>query len=178
MIRFIRRIVLFIGVIGLILVGVAYLLPRDVSVSREVAISAPVDKVFPLVNSLKNMSKWSPWVAKDPAIKLAFSGPDEGVGAKMGWSSTMAQVGNGTQEITESVAGQSVVSRLIFGEMGPTVARFDLASAAGGTTVTWSLTADMGMNPMARWAGLMMDRWVGPDFETGLAHLKAMAEAR
>lgn len=178
MMRLIRRIFFFVGLIAILLVAVAFVLPREVTVSREVMIAATADKVFPLVSSLKNMAKWSPWVAKDPAIKLAFSGPDSGVGAKMGWSSQMAQVGNGTQEITESVAMQDVTSRLIFGGMAPTTTRLDLGKEAGGTRVRWSLMADLGWNPLARWSGLMTDRWLGPDFETGLAHLKALAEQR
>jgi len=32
------------------------------------------------------------------------------------------------------------------------------------------------MNPMGRWMGLMMDGWVGPDYETGLSNLKSLVE--
>jgi hypothetical protein len=32
------------------------------------------------------------------------------------------------------------------------------------------------MNPMARWMGLMFDRWIGADYEAGLAKLKQVAE--
>ena len=88
----------------------------------------------------------------------------------------MAQVGNGTQEITQSTPGVRVAISLVIGKMGPSVAVFDLTTEELGTRVEWSLTSDMGMNPVGRWMGLMMDRWVGPDFETGLAHLKAQAE--
>jgi hypothetical protein len=34
----------------------------------------------------------------------------------------------------------------------------------------------MGVNPVGRWMGLMMDRWVGADYERGLANLKALVE--
>jgi hypothetical protein len=34
----------------------------------------------------------------------------------------------------------------------------------------------MGGNPVNRYFGVMMDRLVGPDFEAGLANLKALAE--
>ena len=176
--RMIRR--LFMYVIGLVVILVlgAYALPREVTVKRGVVIDAPVETVFLLVNSLKRMSGWSPWIGRDPAIKLVFSGPDAGVGATMGWSSVMEQVGNGTQEITQSIVNARVESRLVFGQMRPSVAVFDLTTEELGTRVEWSLISDMGMNPVGRWMGLMMDRWVGPDFETGLAHLKAQAETR
>ena len=45
-----------------------------------------------------------------------------------------------------------------------------------GTHVTWSFDSDMGAGPIGRYFGLLMDRMVGPDFEGGLANLKALAE--
>ena len=46
----------------------------------------------------------------------------------------------------------------------------------GGTQVTWTMNGDMGANPLYRWMGLFMDKMVGPDFDAGLANLKALAE--
>jgi len=43
--------------------------------------------------------------------------------------------------------------------------------------VKWGFATDMGMNPIARWMGLMMDRWVGADYQKGLARLKDLVEA-
>jgi hypothetical protein len=48
--------------------------------------------------------------------------------------------------------------------------------AGGGTVVTWGIDADMGNSPIGRWMGLMMDRWVGTDFEAGLTNLKTVVE--
>jgi hypothetical protein len=45
-----------------------------------------------------------------------------------------------------------------------------------GTKVTWTMNGDMGSNPLFRWMALFMGRMVGPDFEAGLANLKALAE--
>ena len=56
-------------------------------------------------------------------------------------------------------------------------ATFDLTPEAGGTRVTWSME---GANPfMAKLMGLVfnLDKMIGGDFETGLASLKAQAEA-
>ena len=174
--RMIRRILFYIIGLAVVLSLGAYDLPRHVTITRDVVIDAPVDTVVPLINSLKQMAGWSPWIGRDPEIKLVFSGPDAGVGARMGWSSAMEQVGNGTQEITQSTLGERVESRLVFGQMGPSEVVFNLTTEQHGTRVEWSLTADMGMNPIGRWMGFLMDRWIGPDFETGLAHLKAQAE--
>lgn len=175
--RLLRNLVL--GLVGLVIVlaAVAFALPREVTVARSVTLAAPPAKVFAYVNSLQKFTEWSPWAAMDPQMKYAHSGPLEGVGARMAWTSEMEQVGTGAQEITESVPDERVASRLEFGGMAPSTAYFDLEPDGAGTRLTWTLVADMGMNPIGRWMGLMMDRFVGKDFDAGLARLKTLAEA-
>ena len=174
--RILRSVILVVLGLAVLFVGGAYLVPAKVSVSREVTISAPVDKVFALVNSTQATTQWSPWTGRDPAIKLTFTGPEAGVGNKMAWESQDPQIGAGSQEITESVANARVTSALDFGDMGQAVAAVLLATDGDGTRVTWTLDTDMGMNPIARWMGLAMDSMVGADYEAGLAKLKTLAE--
>ena len=47
----------------------------------------------------------------------------------------------------------------------------------GRTTVVWGYRKDLGFNPVDRYRGLSLDGEVGPDYERGLARLKAFAEA-
>ena len=165
-------------VLALVVVFVVggFLLPREVSVARSITIDAPPEEVFPHLNSLKAFNDWSPWTGRDPDMVPEFSGPDEGVGAVMAWESEQRDVGSGKQEITASVPDERVETALDFGDMGTAEAAFDLVPVDGGTEVTWSFTGDMGSNPVGRWMGLMMDSWVGGDYETGLGNLKARVE--
>jgi len=158
------------------LVAIAYLLPREVAVARSIEINAPAADIFPHVNSLKATEAWSPWLDRDPNVELAYGDIEAGAGASMSWASDHPQVGNGSQEITESVENTRVVTALDFGSQGTAVATFELAENNGATNVTWGFVTDTGMNPMARWFGLMMDGFVGPDYETGLSNLKALVE--
>ena len=174
--RILRWIVRIVLVLAIIFIGGAYVLPREVSVARSVEIDAPPSEVFPHVNSLKAGANWSPWLERDPDVQLTYSGPDEGVGAKLEWASEHPQVGNGVQEIIASETDKQVSAALDFGPMGTAVANFDLVETGGKTDLTWGFTTDLGMNPMARWMGLMMDRWVGRDYEAGLSNLKALVE--
>ncbi len=168
-------------VLGLvILVGVAaagaYLLPREVAVSRTVTIEAPPEDVFVHINSLQAFHEWSPWAGRDPDMAVTFEGPETGVGNKMSWQSDQPDVGNGVQEIIALKENESVETALDFGDMGTATAEWQLAAAGGGTEVTWGFKTDMGMNPIGRYMGLMMDSWVGGDYEAGLANLKAAVE--
>ncbi len=174
--RILKWLIGIIAVLAIIFVGGAFLLPKDVEVARSIEIDAPAADIFPHINSLKAAGEWSPWLGRDPEIQLAYSGPDDGVGAKLEWTSEHPQVGNGAQEITASEPDKRVETALDFGPMGTALAVFDLVETGGKTTVIWGFTTDMGNSPMGRWMGLMMDSWVGGDYETGLTNLKSLVE--
>lgn len=175
--KFIKRLISVIVILGAALIGGAYLLPQEVTVSRSVVIDAEPSAIFPHVNSMQGTEGWSPWLARDPEVQLSYSGPDRGVGNTLEWASDEPSVGNGRQEIVVSVENERVETALDFGEMGTAQAAFLLASSGSGTEVTWTLVSDMGTNPIGRYMGLMMDRWVGGDYEAGLANLKALVES-
>ncbi|WP_120634815.1 SRPBCC family protein [Ruegeria sp. EL01] len=176
--RLIKRLFISLLVIVLVLVGVSYLLPGKAEVSRNITIDAPPEVIFPYVNSMQETEKWSPWLTRDPETKLSYSGPETGVGNALSWSSENPQVGTGTQVITESVENQSVKTALDFGPMGTATATFALQPEGDQTQITWGFDSDLGLNPMSRWMGLMMDNWVGGDYERGLTNLKTLVEGQ
>lgn len=170
-----RTFMRFVGgivVLVLVLAGVAFVLPREVTVTRSAEIAAPPSKVFAELDSLQDFATWSPWQADD--LENTFSGPESGVGNKMEWTSK--DLGTGTQEITAIEQDARVETALDFGDMGTAKAAFILEPAGEGTAIEWQFVGDMGMNPIGRWMGLMMDTWVGGDYERGLANLKAKVE--
>ena len=81
--------------------------------------------------------------------------------------------------ITESTPSNRILIRLEF--LKPFAAtnttEFRFEPAAGGTTVTWTMSGEN--NFVAKAAGLVMDmdKMVGDDFEKGLAQLTTVAEA-
>jgi hypothetical protein len=176
--KFVKTILKALAVLVVLFIGVAFLLPSHVSVSRSLTIFAPDSAVFPYVNSMKATQKWSPWLERDPNVVVKFEGPDKGVGARMQWSSQQRDVGNGTQVITASLDNQRVESALDFGSQGQAIAFFDLVENGADVEVTWGFSTDLGMNPIARWMGLMFDKMIGGDYELGLAKLKTLVEAQ
>ncbi len=166
------------GLVGLValLAAASYLLPRTVTVARSVEIAAPPDAVFPHIDNLQTFAEWSPWRDLDADMVQTFEGPERGIGNRMTWSSDDPDVGYGSQEIVGLEENARIETALNFGDMGTSKAAFTLTPASGGTEVTWQLDADMGHNPIGRYMGLMMDTWVGADYEKGLANLKARVE--
>ncbi|HEV8701591.1 MAG TPA: SRPBCC family protein [Candidatus Polarisedimenticolia bacterium] len=175
--RVLKKLLIVLVVLAAVLGGIGLLLPRRVHAERSAVIDAPRATVFVLLNGYASFNKWSPWFELDPQAKYTYDGPATGVGAKMSWAGDPKKAGSGSQEIVESRPYELVRTRLDFGSEGKADAQFTLTPEGTGTRVTWGFETDLGMNPVSRYFGLMIDRMVGSDFEKGLAGLKKLAES-
>lgn len=158
-----------------VFVGGGYVLPGEAVVQRQIVIAAPPEKVFVVIGNIKRFNEWSPWAELDPNMQYKFEGPETGVGQKMSWTSNNPDVGNGSQTITALEENKRTTTELDFGDMGKAVASMELAPVGGGTGVTWGFKTEL-KGAMERWFGLLFDRWIGADYEKGLAKLKALVE--
>jgi Polyketide cyclase / dehydrase and lipid transport len=151
--------------------------PDTFRVERSIAIKAPAEKIFPLINDFHQWEPWSPWEKIDPALKRSYSGANNGVGAVYEWQGNK-DVGQGRMEIIESTAASKLVLKLHFikpFEANNTV-EFVLSKESDGTRVTQAM---YGPNPyIAKLMGLAfsMDKMVGTKYEEGLGNLKNIAE--
>lgn len=172
-----KKVLLVFAILVVVVIGIAYALPRTVHVERSVVIAAPAAVVFSQVNALQNWQEWSPWSRRDPAMSAVYSGPDIGVGNTLQWDSENPDVGSGTHRIIESTPFDRIVTALDFGGMGTATSVWTFDRAGGRTLATWGFASDLGMNPVWRYMGLFFDSMVGSDYEEGLAALKARCEA-
>jgi uncharacterized protein YndB with AHSA1/START domain len=166
-----------IGLIALVLLFVAggYALSPKFNVTRSTTIAAPGDKVYGLIADPREWKRWSVWNQRDSAMQITYSGPPSGAGAAWAWTSKSE--GDGKMTFTAAEPNRRVAYDLYFPDFGTTSSgALELATAGAGTKVTWSMNGDMGSNPLYRWFALFGDKMVGPDFEAGLANLKAVAE--
>ena len=170
------KILLGLVIVVVLLAVVGFFLPREVHMERSIAVDATPEEIYQAVNNFQNFNKWSPWAQIDPNTKYDYSGPAAGVGAKMTWTSDHPDVGNGSQEIVESIPNQKVTNKLVFEGFEPSYASLMIAPSGIGSTVTWTFDGDMGSNPIARYFGLFMADMLGPQYEEGLANLKDMVE--
>ncbi|WP_179957493.1 SRPBCC family protein [Exilibacterium tricleocarpae] len=174
-----KAIKIIIGsIVGLlvIVVVVGLFLPDTAHVERSVVIKAPVSDVYQMLNGFKRFNEWSPWHAKDPDTEYTFSGPEQGVGARMTWASENRNVGSGSQEIIATQENQRIEVQLDFGAEGDAVSYYQMQPAGDGTRVTWGFDTDFKGNIIGRYFGLMFDGMLGPDYENGLARLQALLE--
>jgi hypothetical protein len=166
------------AIIGIFLI-IALFVPKDFTYERSIVINAPKDIIMPQVTSLKKSNAWSPWMEKDPNLKISYEGADGEVGSKSSWKGN-DEVGEGNQEIT-SITPNRVETKLNF------VKPFESTSmsytqldeqGAAATKVTWGFK---GSNPYpfnAICLFMDMDAMIGKDFEKGLSRLKAVCEKK
>jgi hypothetical protein len=174
-----KKILIGIVVVVLLLVGGAFLLPSSYHVEREVVIAGDSEDVFPHINNLKNWNVWTPWsVERFPKMQVTYTGPEAGVGAESSW--TDEDNGDGRMVITKSDPEEGIVYDLFFEGMPKSTGAIELEETGGDADtvrVTMAMDGEMGNNPVSRYFGLLMDSFLGVDFETGLANLKRTVEA-
>jgi hypothetical protein len=172
------RLILILLVLGIVaLLVYAATRPGSFRIVRSIRIQAPAARIHALINDFGAWAQWSPWEKKDPAMTRTRSGPATGTGSVYGWEGNK-QVGKGRMEITESTPPSRVLIQLDF--LAPfeahNMAEFTLQADGDTTEVTWAM---YGPSPfMAKLMSVFfsMEKMVGPDFEQGLANLKALAE--
>lgn len=163
--------------IGAVL-GLAAARPDTLRVQRTALIKAPPERIYPLIDSLREGARWSPYYRKDPAMQGAYRGPERGTGAVFEFAGNR-EVGKGRVTITDTAPPERVTMRLEMREpfAADNVVEFTLVPRGDATDVTWAMRGRMPYMAKVVHLFLDMDRMVGRDFEAGLANLKAIAES-
>ncbi|MGB5671610.1 MAG: SRPBCC family protein, partial [Sedimenticolaceae bacterium] len=108
--------------------------------------------------------------------RYRFEGPEQGVGSRMTWESGDSQVGQGSQEIIDSVPDRRVEMQLEFGDKGNGTATFLLEPEGSATRVRWEFHTVFGWDVFGRYVGLMLDSMIGIAYDKGLKDLKSRVE--
>jgi uncharacterized protein YndB with AHSA1/START domain len=177
--KILKRIGVAVVAIAVLLLVGSLFLPSKIHVERSRVIKASPEAVFAQVNDLKNWMNWMPWNKKDPSMQIKWGSQTAGVGGNYSWESAHEEVGNGKMYISKSEPNALVETQMYFmnsDEPATGTLKFE-PIGDGNTRVTWSVDSDAGMNPMWKYMGLMMEKFVGPDFEKGLEDLNRVAQA-
>ena len=150
--------------------------PDSFRIERSTTIKAPPEKISTYLTDFKQWAAWSPWEGKDPAMKRTYSGATSGKGAVYGWEGNK-NIGTGRMEILD-VQPQKVTIKLDF--FSPfeahNTAEYVLEPQGDSTKVTWAMFGPSNYMSKVMTTLMSMEKMVGPDFEAGLAKLKAAAE--
>jgi carbon monoxide dehydrogenase subunit G len=176
---------ILIGVAGVLVLFVAVVATRPSAyhVERKLAVAAPADLVFGVLNDLHQFAGvlvlfGSPFEKADPNMQKTVEGPAAGVGQSYAWSGKEA--GKGKMTIVESVPGQKVGIKLEFLKPMASTATcaLTLAGTPTGSFVTWSMDGNHNFIGKAFGMFMDMDKMLGADIEKGLTRLKTVAESK
>lgn len=173
----VRKIVIVIVVLLAGILLFAATRPDAFHVERSIAIKAPPDRIFALINDFQRWGTWSPWEKMDPAMKRTFGGAPSGKGATYAWEGN-SKVGEGRMEIIDSSPPSKVTVKLDFVKPleGHNTAEFTLVPAGDTTNLTWVMNGPSPYIAKVMGVFVSMDKMIGKDFEAGLANLKTAAE--
>lgn len=168
---------IIIGILIACILGFAARKPDLLKVRRSIDIKAPPEKIFPLINDLRQWRDWSPFEKLDPAMMRRFSDPASGMGAIYAWAGN-SRAGAGRMEITEAVPFSRIAMRLEF--IRPFAARhtvvFSLVPSGDTTKVLWDMQGRSPFIGKLMQVFVNMDKMIGRDFEAGLTNMKTLAE--
>ena len=150
--------------------------PDAFRIQRSATIAAPPEKVFALINDLRQFNTWNPFAKMEPTVIITYDATSAGVGGAYNWQGE--KTGVGRMQITESVPAQRVSAKLDFTKPfeAHNVVDFTVQPQGNGSTVTWAMHGPMPYLNRLMTIFFDMDKTVGKDFEAGLANLKALAE--
>ena len=151
--------------------------PGAFEVKRSLAIKAPPEEIYALINDFPSWQSWSPWEKLDPAMKRTLSGAATGKGSVYAWEGD-SKVGAGRMEITDTAAASKVIIKLDFIRPfeGHNVTEFTLQPQGETTEVNWVMSGPSTYITKLMGIFVSMDKMIGKDFEAGLSNLKAIAE--
>jgi hypothetical protein len=174
-----KALIIIAGVVAVLVIGLlayASTRPDSFGVPRSLAIKAAPERLFALINDMKAMNSWNPYVLREPSQKGTYSGPPSGKGAAYDFEG--GKSGTGRIEIVDSAPPRRVTMRLAMIKpirVDNTI-DFTIEPAGDRTNVTWAMQGNVPLIAKVLHLFMNMDKMIGNDFEEGLATLKAMAE--
>lgn len=162
-------------------VGVAALLafaatrPDTYRVTRSIDVQAPPERAFALINDLRAMNAWNPFVKADQGSKLIYDDPASGPGASFSFDGGKS---TGRIEIVAAQASTQVAMRLQMSKpmQSQSQIEFVIEPQGAGSKIIWSTTGQQPFFMKLMGVFFNLDKMLGGTLESGLKDLKEAAQ--
>ena len=175
------EILISLVIVAVLFVVVGVLLPANRTLVEQVETNRRQTIVFDTINSFRRFHEWHPMALYDPRMGIERSGPEEGEGATMSYSSDVRNVGTGKWTIVESVPRREVKIAIEDDRQGTnkqtTFALRPTGRGGRNIQITQTYSVDYGWNLLGRYAGLYVSRSIGDSMTLGLNRLSNMLSA-
>ncbi len=176
--KFVKILGIIIGLIVLVFVVLMIIAPREGHVERSIMIKADKQTVLDYAKSFKASKDWSPWMEKDPNVKITLGGTDGAVASTYEWEGN-DEVGAGKEEI-KTITDSSVTIDLNFKKPFESHANtyFKVATVGDSTQLRWGFNTEYSALPAVICMFMDMDAMLGKDFDLGLSRIKKNVEMK
>lgn len=156
-------------VVGVLVIGL--FLPRQVVIERDRVIDHPREIIFEVLADLRHFAEWSPWFEQANDMDLRIEGPPSGIGSTLVWSDRRSDRG-GRLWIVSLSRPERIDLDLELGDNEAELYFLIAPAAELGYRVSWGMRMEVGaLDLVGRYAGLLLPRLVGRDYEEGLERL-------
>jgi effector-binding domain-containing protein/uncharacterized protein YndB with AHSA1/START domain len=175
--KFLKYFVLVL--VALVAIALIYgaILPNKATVTQSVSTKADPQRVFYLINDLKNWSAWSEWRKADPKAKYTYSEQTRGKGAWMAWEGK--EVGKGKLTVTAMVPNKKLEYTMEFMEPWTSVSNgfIELNNTDEQLTITWQDVVEL-PNLISRLFFKFgnVEEQIAQDFQKNMLNMAGMAE--
>ncbi len=174
MLKFFFRAFLVLLAVAMIPVVIGYFLPRDYSITAEIEIEAPIEKVFVKINTLKEWQAWSPWNSNAiDDLTVKYSGPKSGEKSAQSWQEPR---GSGKLWITDVTEPELIKYKMEFEGFPIMDSQFELSESDSKTTVVWKSNGELPPGPFYGWTSIIFERGLTSEYRKGLGKLKEVCE--
>lgn len=177
--KWIFRILKVLGVIVALYLVVALFAPGSYKVERSKEMMASPEVIYSLIGDFSEWDSWSPWVEKDPTLKMTRSGDPFTKGHKSEWEGDPELSGKGSMTMTELIENEKICYDLHFVDMNMTSQGVvQIIAGEEKSTVKWWDEGDIPFLFRPMMLFMDMDGMMGVDFERGLTKLDSVATIR
>ena len=171
MTRVIEWLISLLIVVALFVV-IGLFLPASRSVSHSVETNRPMSTVNDILSGFTRFADWNALINHDPRMQINITGPNNGVGAKLGFRSGQHSIGEGSWELVEFVPGERLVYALENNARGDDKKMTFEFERTGqrkqNVKITQTYSVDYGWDLIGRYAGMYVTDNVGEDIKLGL----------
>ena len=177
--KVLKKILIVLAALILLIVVVGFFMPATMDSEQKITIKAKPEIVFAHVNNLRNWHYWAKWNMIDPNMKVEYNGAWKGKDSGYSWESEDPMVGAGTLTVVESVANESIKTRIDFRDWDGANGQMKLSPTENGVEVTWTFNGDdVGMNLVGRYFNGLFKGAIDADLMEGLENLKRLSESQ
>lgn len=148
----------------LLFVIIALFLPASQRVERSIELTNPISQISDALKHFRLFTRWQQLTAQDPKALFRLEGAEFGEGAKISWTSSRPEVGNGSFTITEVIPEESIRMAMQNGWRGHnkrSTFKMEFNPQTNATTLRWIIEVDYGWDLIGRFAGLYLNGEIG-----------------